>query len=63
MLIHINGKFTIGKLKSYLCRKVSFLPDPLCEFRGVCLTELRIPYFSDTLTKDKPMHESLHTDV
>ena len=35
MLLHINGKFTMGKLKSFLCRNVSFLPVPHCQFRGV----------------------------
>ena len=35
MLPHINGKFTIGKLKSSLCRKVSFLTAPHCLFWGV----------------------------
>ena len=33
MLLHMNGKFTIGKLKS--SRKVSFLTAPRCQFRGV----------------------------
>jgi hypothetical protein len=35
MLLHINGKLTMGKLKLSLCRKVSFLTDPHCRFRGV----------------------------
>jgi hypothetical protein len=35
MLLHINGKFTMGKLKSSLCRKVSFLTATHCLFRGV----------------------------
>ena len=35
MLLHINGKFTMGKLKSSLCRKVPFLTTPHCLFRGV----------------------------
>ena len=35
MLLHINGKFTMGKLKSSLCRKVSFLIAPYCLFWGV----------------------------
>jgi hypothetical protein len=37
MLLRINGKFTIGKLKSSLCREVSFLTDPHCRFRGADL--------------------------
>ena len=32
MLLHKNGRFTMGKLKSSLCRKV---PLPHCLFRGV----------------------------
>jgi hypothetical protein len=35
MLLHINGKFTMGKLKSSLCRRASFLTDPHCRFRSV----------------------------
>jgi hypothetical protein len=35
MLLHINGKFTMGKLKSSLCRKVPFLTTPHCLFWGV----------------------------
>ena len=35
MLLHINGKFTMGKLKSSLCRKVPFLTATHCLFRGV----------------------------
>ena len=35
MLLHINGKFTMGKLKSSLCRKVPFLTASHCLFRGV----------------------------
>ena len=35
MLLHINGKFTMGKLKSSLCCKVPFLTAPNCLFRGV----------------------------
>jgi hypothetical protein len=36
MLLHINGKFTMGKLKSLsLCRKVPFLTAPHCLFRVV----------------------------
>ena len=35
MLLHINGKFTMGKLKSSLCRKVPFLTAPHCLFWGV----------------------------
>jgi hypothetical protein len=35
MLLHINGKFTMGKLKSSLCRNVSFLTDTHCRFLGV----------------------------
>ena len=29
MLLHINGKFTMGKLKSSLCRKVPLLMNKL----------------------------------
>jgi len=32
MLLHINEKFTMGKSKSSLCRKVSFLTGPHCQF-------------------------------
>ena len=35
ILLHINGKFTVGKLKSSICRKVSLLTDPNCQFGGV----------------------------
>jgi hypothetical protein len=35
MLLYINGKFTLGKLKHLFCRKVSFLTDPHSRFRGV----------------------------
>ena len=35
MLLDINGKFTMGKLKSSLCRKVPFLTAPHCLFRVV----------------------------
>jgi hypothetical protein len=35
MLLHINGKFTMRKLKSSLCRKVPFLTANPCLFRGV----------------------------
>jgi hypothetical protein len=37
MLLHVNGKFTMGKLKSsFFCRKVSFLKTvPHCQFRCV----------------------------
>ena len=35
MLLHINGKFTMGRLKSSLCCKVPFLTAPTCLFRGV----------------------------
>ena len=31
---HVS-KFTMGKLKSFFCCKVSFLTDPHCQFRGV----------------------------
>ena len=38
VLLHINLKFTMGKLKSSLCRKVSYLTPPLhCECRGASL--------------------------
>jgi hypothetical protein len=32
MLQHKNGKFTMGKLKSFICRKISFLTSP---FQGM----------------------------
>ena len=32
MFLHKNGKFTMGKLKSFICRKTSFLPSP---FQGM----------------------------
>ena len=35
MLLDINGKFTMGKLKSSLCRKVPFFTSPHCLFRVV----------------------------
>ena len=35
MLLHINGKFAMGKLKSSPCRKVPFLTAPHCLFWGV----------------------------
>ena len=35
MLLHINGKFTIEKLKSSICRKVPFLTAHHCLFRVV----------------------------
>ena len=35
MPIHINGKFTMGKLKSPLCRKGSFSSDRQCPLVGV----------------------------
>ena len=36
MLLHINGKLTMEKLKSSLfLRKMSFLTAPYCQFRGV----------------------------
>ena len=35
MLLHLIGKFTMGKLKNLFCRKVSFLTAPHCQFRGV----------------------------
>ena len=38
MLLHINGKYTIVKLKSSLfCRKVYFLTVSHCQFRGAIL--------------------------
>jgi hypothetical protein len=35
MLLHINGKFKMGKLNHLFCRKVSFLTNPHCRFRCV----------------------------
>jgi len=34
-LLHINGKFTMGKLIHFFCRKVAFFPGHYCQFRGV----------------------------
>jgi hypothetical protein len=35
MLLHITGKFTMGKLNHLPCRKFSFLTGPYCQFRCV----------------------------
>ena len=35
MLLHMNGKFTIEKLKSYLLSQRLVLTAPHCQFRGV----------------------------
>jgi hypothetical protein len=35
MLLHINGKFTMGKLMHLFCRKVVFFTGYYCHFRGV----------------------------
>jgi hypothetical protein len=35
MLLHMNGKFTMGNWNHFFCRKVSFLTAPFCQFRGV----------------------------
>jgi hypothetical protein len=35
MLLHINGKFTIGKLMHLFCGKVVFFTGYYCQFRGV----------------------------
>ena len=41
MLLQINGKLQMEKLKSSLCRKASLLTDPHCRFIGVgqCMTQ------------------------
>ena len=37
MLLHKNGKFTMGKLKSFICRKISFLTSPVQGMKQIYL--------------------------
>ena len=49
MLLYMNGKFTMGKLKSFLCRQVSFLTAHHCQLQhcnlaGTFKTYIYIPH-------------------